>query len=98
MPLAIVRAFSDLVSYIRLFAVGYATLVVAVSFNTMALDLKDSGIAGFFAAVLVVVLGHGMNLALASMGVLVHGIRLNMLEFSSHLGMEWSGTRYRPFS
>jgi V/A-type H+-transporting ATPase subunit I len=31
------------------------------------------------------------------MGVLVHGVRLNTLEFSAHLGLQWSGTAYRPF-
>ena len=98
MPLGIVRAFSDLVSYIRLFAVGYATLVVAMSFNRMASDLSDYGIVGPFIAAAVLIVGHGMNIALATMGVLVHGIRLNMLEFSSHLGMTWSGKPFRPFS
>ena len=97
LPFGIIRSFSDLVSYIRLFAVGYATLVVAASFNHTAsslggpLPLKIAGCAA------VLLLGHAMNIMLAAMGVLVHGIRLNMLEFSSHLEMNWTGTGYRPF-
>ena len=38
-----------------------------------------------------------LNIALGLMAVVVHGIRLNMLEFSSHLGMQWSGIKYEPF-
>ena len=45
----------------------------------------------------VLVLGHGLNIILAMMSVLVHGVRLNMLEFSGHLGQEWSGKEYKPF-
>lgn len=88
LPLDIISSFSDIVSYIRLFAVGIATVTVASSFNDMA--------AGFVAP-FVLVLGHGLNIILAMMSVLVHGVRLNMLEFSGHLGQEWSGKEYKPF-
>ncbi len=88
LPLDIISSFSDIVSYIRLFAVGIATVTVAASFNEMA---------GGIAAPLVLVLGHGLNIILAMMSVLVHGVRLNMLEFSGHLGQEWSGKEYKPF-
>ena len=88
LPLNIISSFSDIVSYIRLFAVGIATVTVASSFNDMA---------GGIVAPLVLVLGHGLNIILAMMSVLVHGVRLNMLEFSGHLGQEWSGKEYKPF-
>ncbi len=88
LPLDIISSFSDIVSYIRLFAVGIATVTVAYSFNEMA-----SGIMAPF----ILVLGHGLNIILAMMSVLVHGVRLNMLEFSGHLGQEWSGKEYKPF-
>ena len=39
-----------------------------------------------------------LNILLATMGVLVHGIRLNTLEFSNHKGISWSGSAYRPFA
>ena len=42
-------------------------------------------------------LAHTLNILLCVMGVLVHGIRLNTLEFSNHKGISWSGTPYRPF-
>ena len=97
LPLSIISSFSDVVSYLRLFAVGYASVTVAASFNNMALGSGvDSIISGFLAAV-VLVLGHTLNIVLGLMAVVVHGIRLNMLEFSSHLDMQWSGKEYKPF-
>ncbi len=97
LPLKVISSFSDLVSYLRLFAVGYATLVVAVSFNNMAADLGAGSLLGGIGAALILLLGHTVNIIMAGMAVLVHGIRLNMLEFSTHLGMNWSGRMYRPF-
>ena len=94
--LGLVSGFGDIISYIRLFAVGLAGLEIAKSFNAMAAPLMDapSTIAG---GILILLLGHLLNLVLASLGVLVHGIRLNMLEFSGRLGLEWSGKEFTPF-
>ena len=88
--------FSDIVSYVRLFAVGLATLEVAKSFNTMAggLGFEFPGIIG---VALILFFGHGLNIVLGCMSLIVHGVRLNMLEFSGHLNMEWSGFAYKPF-
>ena len=96
LPLDIIGSFSDVVSYVRLFAVGYATVVVASSFNAMAAPMFGSAVGSFVGA-LVLFLGHGLNIVLGAMAVVVHGIRLNMLEFSSHLGQQWSGRPYKPF-
>jgi len=41
--------------------------------------------------------GHALNIVLGLMAIIVHGIRLNLLEFSGHLGMQWSGKEYSPF-
>ncbi|MDB4349638.1 hypothetical protein OAA99_01645 [Omnitrophica bacterium] len=96
-PLKVISSFADVVSYIRLFAVGYATVAVASGFNKMALMLGfDSIICGLGAA-FIMVLGHTINIALGLMSVIVHGIRLNMLEFSGQIEMEWTGTEYNPF-
>ncbi len=91
-----ISAFSDIISYIRLFAVGLATVEIAKSFNSMAAGTGD-GLFGIAAAVIILFVGHTLNLAMAALSVVVHGVRLNMLEFSGHLGMEWSGEAYRPF-
>jgi V/A-type H+/Na+-transporting ATPase subunit I len=98
LPLNLVSNFVDVVSYIRLFAVGTAGYAVASSFNTMILAGGVDGVlAGLLAAILLF-LGHALNILLSVMGVLVHGVRLNTLEFSSHIGMAWTGLPFRPFS
>ena len=96
-PLSVIGCFSDVVSYLRLFAVGYATVVVAQSFNSMALSGGIKGVVSAVAAVFILFFGHLLNIALSCMAVIVHGIRLNMLEFSGHLGMQWTGKKYKPF-
>ncbi|MBD3426922.1 MAG: hypothetical protein GF409_06805 [Candidatus Omnitrophica bacterium] len=97
LPLSVIGAFSDIVSYLRLFAVGYATVIVADSFNNMAVGGGINSLLGGFAAAVILFLGHALNIILGFMAVIVHGIRLNMLEFSSHLDMQWSGKKYDPF-
>lgn len=98
LPLKVISSFSDIVSYLRLFAVGYATVAVAGSFNSLALSAGFKGIISGLGAALILLFGHTLNILLGLMAVIVHGIRLNMLEFSSHLNMEWSGKEYKPFS
>ena len=90
-----ISAFSNIISYIRLFAVGMASLAIAQSFNSLGSSLL-SGIA-IPAGILVLVIGHGLNLIMAVLSVVVHGVRLNLLEFSGQLGMEWTGITYDPF-
>jgi V/A-type H+-transporting ATPase subunit I len=97
-PLDVISSFVDVVSYIRLFAVGTATFAVASAFNAMAADFGPFGILSGLAAGLILLLGHTLNILLAAMGVLVHGVRLNTLEFAGHAGIQWTGTLYSPFS
>ncbi len=98
LPLNIISNFTDVVSYVRLFAVGTASFAVANAFNVM---LLDGGWGGFFSGLVKAMFlfaGHTLNIALCGLGILVHGVRLNTLEFSSHVGMQWSGFHYRPFA
>lgn len=97
-PMKLMNCFADTISYIRLFAVGMATLAVAKSFNEIALGIGFDSITNAAMAVSILLLGHGVNIAMAALSVVVHGLRLNMLEFSSHLGLEWSGEEYQPLS
>jgi len=50
------------------------------------------------AAALILVCGHLLNIVLGPMSVLVHGVRLNVLEFCGHLGVTWNGFAYKPFT
>lgn len=97
LPLKIISSFSDVVSYLRLFAVGYASTVLAITFNNMALGIGFNGFFASLAGASVLFFGHTLNIVLGLMAVIVHGIRLNMLEFSGQMGMEWSGNEYKPF-
>lgn len=92
-----ISAFADIISYLRLFAVGLASVEIARSFNQIALNIEGGFIATVI-AVSLLFLGHSLNLAMGALSIIVHGVRLNMLEFSSHLGVEWSGIAYQPFS
>jgi V/A-type H+-transporting ATPase subunit I len=95
--LSAVSSFSDIISYIRLFAVGLAGAAIASSFNEMAAALP-SGIVQILGGGLILLAGHGLNLAMNALSVVVHGVRLNLLEYAGHLGMEWSGYKYSPFA
>lgn len=95
-------------SYLRLFALGIATVKVAEAFNGMAADLgawfiMNTGewlglILAVTVMLIILLIGHGLNIILCAMSVLVHGVRLNALEFSLHMGQEWSGFEYKPFA
>ncbi len=99
LPLKLMNGFADLISYIRLFAVGMATLAVAASFNEIAGDVaKSGGVVSWILAGLVLVFGHGINLLMAALSVIVHGVRLNLMEFSGHADLTWSGVAYEPLT
>jgi V/A-type H+-transporting ATPase subunit I len=98
LPLTLVNNFVDVVSYVRLFAVGAATYAVAAAFNQLAAELGLAGPLGGVATALVLFFGHALNVLLAAMGVLVHGVRLNTLEFAGHLHLSWTGRPYRPLA
>ena len=95
--LGVVNVFSDIVSYIRLWAVGLAGAAISNTVNEMAGPMWGHAIL-FVAFVALLAFGHGLNMILNLLSVIVHGVRLNTLEFSSHLGMSWSGIKYQPFA
>lgn len=95
--LGVVNVFSDIVSYIRLWAVGLAGAAISDTVNTLAGPILGHAFMFIF-AILLLVFGHGLNMILNLLSVIVHGVRLNTLEFSTHMGMTWSGKKYEPFS
>ena len=96
MFLGVVNVFGDIMSYIRLWAVGLAGAAISGTINAMAGDFMGGLI--IFAGLLLLLFGHGLNLMMNVLSVVVHGVRLNTLEFSNHLGLTWSGFKYEPFS
>lgn len=103
LPFALTGSFVDVLSYIRLFAVGLSGAYIADNFNKMGLMLLDI-FPGYWVVIgailmgLVILAGHLLNIALGFLSVMVHGIRLNTLEFSNHVEMQWAGIKFRPFA
>ncbi len=87
---------TDVISYVRLFAVGLAGLAIAETTNTMASGFGN-GVIAVAAGVVILIIGHGLNIVLGIISVLVHGVRLNVLEFSGHANVTWSGSAFDPF-
>ena len=98
-PLESLGSFVDTLSYIRLFAVNVAAFYIADSFNGMGASLLHASPGWLYIpmAVLTVLFGHVMNITLSLLAVLVHGVRLNTLEFSNHAGLKWAGFQFKPF-
>jgi len=93
--LSLMNNFTDVISYVRLFAVGLAGLAIAETTNTLSSGLGE-GVAAFAAGVVIILIGHSLNVILGPMSVLVHGVRLNVLEFSGHANVTWSGFAFEP--
>lgn len=98
LPLTLIGSFVDVISYLRLFAVGMATLMVASAFNEIIMAFAFSSLTTGLVGVVVLLLAHSLNLLLALMGVIVHGVRLNVLEFVGRLDVQWAGVHYTPFA
>jgi len=90
------KALGDVLSYLRLFALGLAGAQLAMTFNGLAGNASEVGGLGILLAILLLVVGHSINFILGIMGGVVHGLRLNCIEF-----FNWSlteeGSAFQPF-
>lgn len=94
----ITSAFGDVLSYMRLFALGLSGASLAMTFNNLAMDvLNSSPVTGVLAAGLILLLGHTLNFALCIMSGVVHGMRLNVIEFVNW-GLSDEGYPFKAFS
>ena len=88
----------DVLSYVRLFALGLSGGILANVFNSMAVGMKpDNPVAGFIVMVLIFVIGHALNIFMNILGAIVHPMRLTFVEFFKNAGYTGGGTEYRPF-
>lgn len=88
-PLKSIQIFADILSYLRLYALSLAGIIMAATFNEMG---REVGYAfGFF----IIVLGHTVNMSIAIMGGFIHGLRLNFLEWY-HYSFEGGGKLFNP--
>jgi V/A-type H+-transporting ATPase subunit I len=96
--MSIPGAFGDMLSYIRLMAVGLASYYIASAFNGLALQLTEASIWALPGTILVLVFAHALNIGLCLVAIFAHGVRLNMLEFSTNAGVQWVGRPFTPFA
>ncbi|MDR1004391.1 MAG: V-type ATP synthase subunit I [Prevotellaceae bacterium] len=88
----------DILSYVRLFALGLSGGILASVFNTMSVGMSpDHVIFGPFVMVLIFVIGHAINLFMNVLGAMVHPMRLTFVEFFKNSGYEGGGQEYAPF-
>ncbi len=93
----VVGYFGDVLSYARLLALGLATSAIALAVNGIAGMVKGLPFyTGYVAAALVLVLGHGFNLAVNTLGAFVHSGRLQYLEFFGKF-FTGGGREFKPF-
>ena len=88
----------DVLSYLRLYALGLAGAKLGEAFNAIGLQALGDGGAGWIAFILIVVIGHTLNVAMCVLGAFVHPLRLNFLEFFKNSGYEGSGRDYKPLT
>lgn len=93
----IIQIFSDVLSYLRLFALGIATVYIAQTFNILGGSVSEAvPVVGVVFAGIILLFGHVLNLGLAIMGGVIHGLRLNFLEWYRWC-FEGDGLEYKPF-
>lgn len=88
----------DVLSYVRLFALGLSGGILASVFNSLAAGMSpDNVIAGPIVMVLIFVIGHSINIFMNVLGAMVHPMRLTFVEFFKNSGYEGGGKEYNPF-
>lgn len=88
----------DILSYVRLFALGLSGGILAGVFNSLAVGMSpDNVIAGPIVMVLIFVIGHAINMFMNVLGAMVHPMRLTFVEFFKNSGYEGGGKEYKPF-
>lgn len=90
--------FGDLLSYIRLFALGVSSAILGFVINDIGLSIKGAHpILGPLFFVIFLIIGHTANLLISSLGSFVHPMRLTFVEFYKNAGFAGGGKAYKPF-
>ena len=88
----------DVLSYIRLFALGLSGSILGLVFNDLAFQMSpDVPVLGTIVTIIILLLGHTMNLALAALSAFVHPMRLTFVEFYKNAGFVGGAKQYEPF-
>lgn len=94
----ITGVFGDLLSYIRLFALGISSAILGLVFNQIAAQFLGGSFLSYIPFIIILLIGHGLNIFLASLGAFVHPLRLTFVEFYKNAGFTGGGKQYKPFS
>lgn len=86
----------DVLSYLRLYALGLAGAKLGEAFNAIGVQALGDGGVNWIWFILIVVIGHVLNVAMCVLGAFVHPLRLNFLEFFKNSGYEGTGRKYNP--
>lgn len=86
----------DVLSYLRLYALGLAGAKLGEAFNAIGVQALGDGGINWIWFILIVVIGHVLNVAMCVLGAFVHPLRLNFLEFFKNSGYEGTGRKYNP--
>lgn len=89
--------FGDLLSYIRLFALGVSSAILGIVVNAMAAQFSAVPVIGPVIFLVFMVFGHTLNLALGALSGFVHPLRLTFVEFYKNAGFSGPGPEYKPF-
>lgn len=99
----VVGGVGDMLSYVRLFALGLATAILGLVFNELGTKLFDPHasivmqIVGIILMLIVLLIGHSINIFMSTLGSMVHPLRLTFVEFYKNAGFEGGGIAYKPF-
>ena len=88
----------DVLSYLRLFALGLAGGMLGQAFNNLALSVKGDAVMTWVPFVLILIVGHVINILLSSLGEFVHPMRLTFMEYFKNAGYEGKGSSYNPLT
>ena len=88
----------DILSYIRLFALGVSSAILALVINSIAWKIEKVSYIGPVLFVIILIFGHTLNLFVASLGAFVHTMRLTFVEFYKNAGFTGGGNPYKPFT
>lgn len=89
----------DVLSYVRLFALGICGSVMGFVFNDLAMKMSgDIPVVSTLIMIIIMLIGHGINIFMAALGAFVHPMRLTFVEFYKNAGFEGGGKKYKPFA
>jgi len=90
--------FGDVLSYIRLFALGVSSSILGMVVNKIAWEFSTTPVLGPIILVVILLIGHGINFLISALGAFVHPLRLTFVEFYKNAGFQGGGVAYKPFS